>query len=153
VRIVLLKGVDERGLVFYTDYRSRKARELEDNPRVALVFYWHALERQVRIEGAAEKVSPAESDAYFTSRPLGSKLGAWASPQSSVIPSRQWLDAEYSRVAARFAAGQVPRPDHWGGYRVLPDVFEFWQGRPNRLHDRLRYRLGPSGWILERLAP
>ena len=153
VRIVLLKGVDERGLVFFTDYRSRKAIELDENPRVALAFYWHAIERQVRVEGAAEKVSAPESDAYFLSRPVGSRLGAWASPQSTVIPSRQWLDAEYARVAARFAGGEVPRPEHWGGYRILPDMFEFWQGRPNRLHDRLRYRLGPAGWILERLAP
>ncbi|MFL6197516.1 MAG: pyridoxamine 5'-phosphate oxidase [Thermoanaerobaculia bacterium] len=152
-RIVLLKGVDERGFVFYTNYESRKARELEENPRAALVFYWSALDRQVRVEGTIERTSREESEAYFRSRPPGSRLGAWASPQSRPIAGREELEEKVRRAAERFA-DDVPLPDHWGGFRVRPDVLEFWQGRPSRLHDRLCYiRLADGGWRVERLAP
>ena len=151
-RIVLIKGVDARGFVFYTNYASRKGVEIDANPHAALLFHWTELERQVRIEGRIERVSAAESDAYYLSRPLGSRIGAWASPQSEVIASREALEAA---VAAREASlGEAPpRPPHWGGLRVVPEVVEFWQGRSSRLHDRLRY-LGVGGaWHLERLAP
>jgi pyridoxamine 5'-phosphate oxidase len=152
-RVVLLKGLDERGLVFYTDFRSRKARELEANSRAALVFLWKEIERQVRIEGHTERVSTAEAESYFRTRPSGSRIGAWASVQSSVIPSREWLDAEYARVAERYPDGEAPLPPHWGGYRIVPEEFEFWQGRPSRLHDRIRYRLQDEVWVIERLSP
>jgi pyridoxamine 5'-phosphate oxidase len=153
VRMVLLKGVDERGFVFFTDYDSRKSRELVANPRAALLFYWTELEREVRVEGAVEKTSDAESDAYFASRPLGSRLAATASPQSAVIASREILEERYAEAEKRYGESP-PRPSNWGGFRVVPDSIEFWQGRPNRLHDRLLYRkTPPGGWEIVRLAP
>jgi pyridoxamine 5'-phosphate oxidase len=144
-RIVLIKGVDERGLVWYTNYLSRKGQDLAAHPYAALQFHWVELERVVRIEGRVEQVSPAESDAYFAQRPLDSRIGAWASPQSQVISSRAVLVAQAARYAAQFALSP-PRPPHWGGYRLLPDQWEFWQGRKSRLHDRLRYRLADGAW-------
>jgi pyridoxamine 5'-phosphate oxidase len=152
-RVVLLKSFDDRGFVFYTNYQSRKGRELGENPRASLLFYWSQLWRQVRIEGNVERLSAAESESYFQSRPLGSKLGAWASNQSEVVENRETLEAGFTEKQERFGA-EVPRPEHWGGYRVKPDTIEFWQGRDNRLHDRLRYRLLEDGeWLIERLAP
>lgn len=152
-RVVLLKGCDERGLVWYTNYRSRKGRELALHPFAALQFHWVELERVVRIEGRVGKVEDAQSDAYFRSRPLDSRIGAWASPQSEVIASRSVLVAEAARYGARFLL-DPPRPPHWGGYRLVPDRWEFWQGRRSRLHDRLRYTKGSDGsWARERLAP
>jgi pyridoxamine 5'-phosphate oxidase len=152
-RVVLLKGFDARGFVFFTNRHSRKGRELAANPHAALAFFWPELERQVRVEGVVTPTSDDESDAYFASRPLASRLGAWASPQSEVIAGRDVLDHNLAELAARFG-GDVPRPPHWGGYRVGPDAVEFWQGRPSRLHDRLRYARRPEGgWLRERLAP
>ncbi|HEX6290135.1 MAG TPA: pyridoxamine 5'-phosphate oxidase [Herpetosiphonaceae bacterium] len=153
-RVVLLKEFDARGFVFYTNYLSRKGDELEANPRAALVFFWPEMERQVRIEGRVERVTEQEADAYFASRPEGSRLGAWASPQSQVIAGRDVLDQRLAEVAAAHAGAAVPRPAHWGGYRVVPTTIEFWQGRPSRLHDRIRYRLSADQtWLIERLAP
>ncbi|HEX8998112.1 MAG TPA: pyridoxamine 5'-phosphate oxidase [Ktedonobacterales bacterium] len=153
-RMTLLKGLDERGFVFYTNYESRKGAELAANPRAALLFFWVLLERQVRVEGRVERVSAEESDTYFHSRPLGSQLGAAASAQSRVIASREVLQQAYSELEQRFAGGEVPRPPYWGGFRVVPQVIEFWQGRPSRLHDRLRYTRLPEGaWRIERLSP
>jgi pyridoxamine 5'-phosphate oxidase len=153
-RLVLLRGVDERGFVFFTNRRSRKALEMSANARAALVFYWAELDRQVRIEGAVEWVSDAESDAYFRSRPRDHQLSAWASAQSEVIPDRACLEREMEELTTRFAGLEVPRPPHWGGYRVVPESVEFWQRRPSRLHDRLIYRRQPDGrWLLQRLSP
>jgi pyridoxamine 5'-phosphate oxidase len=152
-RVVLLKGLDERGLAFYTNYDSRKGQELAENPRAALVFYWPGLDRQVRVEGAVEKTSREESAAYFLSRPLGSRVGAWASPQSRPIGEREELERRVREAGERFGEA-VPLPDNWGGYRVRPEMVELWQGRPSRLHDRLRYiRDADGGWRIERLAP
>jgi pyridoxamine 5'-phosphate oxidase len=153
-RIVLLKEFSEKGFVFFTNYGSDKGRELEENPNACLVFFWKELERQVRISGPVKKVSAAESDEYFASRPEGSRIGAWASPQSSVIDSREIIEQRSAEYQQRFADGNITRPPHWGGYIVIPAVIEFWQGRPNRLHDRIRYRLQEEGaWKIERLAP
>jgi len=154
-RIVLLKGVDADGFLFFTNYDSRKGLELAANSFGALLFHWVVLERQVRIEGSVAKATAAESDAYFASRPRLSRLGAWASPQSKPIPDRSWLEREFSAAQQRFAGepDSVPRPPHWGGYRLVPSTIEFWQGRQSRLHDRIRYRREDTHWRIERLAP
>lgn len=153
-RIVLLKAVDARGFTFYTDYRSRKALELDANPHAALVFYWAELERQVRVTGTVSKLSAAESDAYFSTRPRGSQLGAWASYQSHEIDGRASLEARHAEMEKRFLGDTVPRPPHWGGYLLAPDTIEFWQGRASRLHDRLQYTRAAGGaWQLRRLSP
>ncbi|CAN5524543.1 pyridoxamine 5'-phosphate oxidase [soil metagenome] len=152
-RIVLLKGYDTNGFVFFTNYSSNKGHALELNPHTALVFFWKELERQIRIEGIAEKVSDEESDAYFFSRPVGSRIGAWASPQSTIISNREILDENVSRFTQQFGEN-IPRPPHWGGFRIKPDLIEFWQGRSSRLHDRIRYsRASGKSWTIERLAP
>jgi pyridoxamine 5'-phosphate oxidase len=152
-RIVLLKGFDPRGFVFYTNYRSQKGQELAKTPHAALVFLWGDLERQVRVVGKVEKATDLEADTYFQSRPLGSRLGAWASTQSEVIPSREVLEARMIALEKEYQGREIPRPDHWGGFRVVPTEMEFWQGRPSRLHDRLRYQLQNGVWIIDRLAP
>ena len=152
-RVVLLKGFDESGFVFFTDYRSRKGGELEANPRAALAFYWGELERQVRIEGTVSRTSLEESEVYYRTRPLGSRLGAWVSHQSRPIASRSVLEEGLREVERRFAGPDVPLPPHWGGYRVRPECFEFWQGRESRLHDRIRYLRDDGGWKIERLSP
>ncbi len=151
-RVVLIKGFDDKGLVWFTNYDSRKGLELAGNPFAALQFHWVELERVVRIEGLVEKISDADSDHYFHSRPLASRIGAWASPQSQVIESREWLTHASQTCAAQFAQ-QPPRPPHWGGYRLVPDRWEFWQGGSARLHDRLQYRWVSGAWLMERLAP
>ena len=153
-RIVLLKDFDQNGFVFYTNYQSFKAMHLAENPKACLVFFWKELERQVRVVGLVNKVAAEESDAYFNSRPEGSRLGAWASPQSQVIESREWLDLRYQELVKEKSGQPIERPPQWGGYVVQPVVMEFWQGRPNRLHDRIQYTLQESGdWKIERLAP
>jgi pyridoxamine 5'-phosphate oxidase len=153
-RIVLLKGLDERGFVFFTNYESQKGRELSANPQAALVCYWIELERQVRINGRATCVSATESEEYFRSRPLGSQLGAWASQQSQVVDGRETLEDRLEQLTQEYQSKPIPLPPYWGGYRVAPDMLEFWQGRPNRLHDRLRYTLQPGNkWLIERLSP
>jgi len=154
-RIVLLRGYDERGFVFYTNYESRKGRELQARPYAALLFYWGELQRQIRIEGPIAQIAPAESDAYFARRPRGHRLSAWASQQSAPIASRATLEAQMHDVEQRFAGVDVPRPPYWGGYRVAPEAFEFWQGRPDRVHDRLAYvrNEADGGWRIERLSP
>ena len=152
-RVVLLKGFDEQGFVFYTNYRSRKGDEMAENPWSTLVFYWAELKRQVRIEGRIEKVSPEESDAYFDSRPRESRLAAWASAQSRVIPNREVLDRRMQELMLEYQDRDIARPPHWGGYRLRPTSLEFWQSRPNRLHDRLCYRLVNGAWLIERLSP
>jgi pyridoxamine 5'-phosphate oxidase len=152
-RMVLLKGHGPGGFVFFSGYESRKGRELEENPRAALVFYWHELGRQVRVEGTVERLPREDSEAYFRTRPLGSRLAAAASRQSDVLPSRDELDARFEELRALHAGGDVPLPESWGGFRLHPHTLEFWQHRQNRLHDRLRYRLDDDGWVVERLAP
>jgi len=151
-RIVLLKGADERGFVFFTNYSSRKGKELAANPAAALTFMWKELERQVRVEGAAQKVGADESAAYYATRPLGSRIGAWASPQSDAIVNRAWLEARWEDLAKRFGDNPIC-PPNWGGYRVVPDYLEFWQGRRSRLHDRIAYTRSEGGWKIARLAP
>lgn len=152
-RIVLLKGVDERGLVFFTNYSSRKGAELEENPRAALLFHWHALGRQVRVEGPVTRVDRAESEAYARSRPRQSQLSALASPQSQVVPDREWLERRVEELAREHPDGDLPVGEHWGGFRVEPVTWEFWENRDNRLHDRHRYTRADGGWNVERLAP
>ena len=151
-RIILLKGVDPRGFVFFTNYASRKGRDLAANPNAALTLLWKELERQVRIEGTVEKVAAPECDAYYTSRPLGARVGAWASPQSEAIENREWLEKRWEALG-REHGDNPPRPPHWGGYRVVPSHFEFWQGRASRLHDRIAYDLEKGAWRIRRLAP
>jgi pyridoxamine 5'-phosphate oxidase len=153
-RIVLLKGFQEDGFRFFTNYESFKGRQIQENPRACLVFFWKELERQIRITGLVEKVSEKESDDYYRSRPAGSRIGAWASPQSEVIESSEWLELRAKELKSRFTENEIPRPGQWGGYLVRPVTIEFWQGRPNRLHDRLQYSVQENGdWKIERLAP
>lgn len=154
-RIVLLKGYTDEGFIFFTNYNSSKGLEMANNHHVSLLFFWKELERQVRIEGVVQKIAPAESDAYFLSRPAGSRIGAWVSPQSQVIPNRAFLEDNFKQVSEKYPdESLVPRPAHWGGYIVRPEAMEFWQGRSSRLHDRLKYTIGANGnWLRERLAP
>ncbi|MGB1255480.1 MAG: pyridoxamine 5'-phosphate oxidase [Thiolinea sp.] len=154
VRTVLMKAFDEQGFVFYTNYGSQKAREITENPLVSALFFWKELERQVEITGKVEKVATSDSLKYFLSRPKGSQLGAWVSPQSSIIESRQFLEQKLAEMKHKFSQGDIPLPDYWGGFRIIPDTVEFWQGRPNRLHDRFEYRVNASqNWDITRLAP
>lgn len=152
-RIVLLKGIDDQGLLFYTNYHSHKGSELANVPHAALVFWWPSLSRQVRVEGRVEQVAPEESDAYFATRPRSSQLGAWVATQSVVIPDRTWLEERELRFERAYEGQEIPRPIHWGGYRVIPDMLEFWQGQPSRLHDRIRYECRDGNWHRFRLAP
>jgi pyridoxamine 5'-phosphate oxidase len=152
-RMVLLRGVDPRGFAFFTNYNSRKARELAENPSAALCFHWASLDEQIRVEGQVERLTAAESDAYFTSRPRGSQLGAWASDQSQLLPSREMLETKYREIEQRFEGADVPRPEFWGGFRLVPSRIEFWYGRPDRLHDRVVYIRHGSQWRIERLYP
>lgn len=152
-RVVLLKGFDQRGMVFFTNYNSHKGSELANVPQAALTFWWPQLARQVRIEGSVEQVSEAESDEYFASRPRGSQLGAWIATQSVVIPDRNWIEERQQRFEQAYEGQEIPRPVHWGGYRVNPEMIEFWQGQPSRLHDRVRYQLRDDNWEVVRLAP
>ena len=152
-RIVLLKGFSDEGFIFFTNYESRKGMELQQTPYACLVFFWKELERQVRIEGEVKKISREESDEYFSLRPFGSRLSAWSSPQSKIIETREILESNVDHYSQVFADGNIPRPEHWGGYIVKPFVIEFWQGRANRLHDRLQYTTTPQGWHIDRLAP
>ncbi len=152
-RIVLLRGCDARGFVFFTNYESRKGRELDASGKASLLFYWAPLERQVRVEGRVERLDAVESDAYFAKRPRGHRLSAWASPQSAVVPNRTMLETRMMDAEQRFGDGEVPRPPHWGGYRIVPAEFEFWQGRPDRVHDRISYVRDGTRWRIERLAP
>jgi pyridoxamine 5'-phosphate oxidase len=151
-RIVLLKGADQNGFTFFTNYESQKGKDLAIRPQAALLFHWHELERQVRIQGVVERVSAAESDEYFHSRPAASRIGAWASPQSAAIPNREFLEEAEKRFKTEFG-NTPPRPEHWGGYRLRPNEIEFWQGRPSRLHDRMHYKLAGANWRVNRLAP
>lgn len=153
IRVVLLKELTERGFVFFTNYNSRKGKEIYENPHAAIVFDWHTMERQVRIEGIIAKISEIDSDTYFNSRPEGSKIGAWVSPQSQVVKNRQELDELQIKTEQQFEGKNIPRPPHWGGYILVPTKIEFWQGRPSRLHDRILYKLEGNKWIIERLAP
>ena len=152
-RAVLLKGLSDAGFTFFSNYDSRKGREIGANPHVAAVLLWDELERQVRIEGTCVRSSPEESDTYYRVRPMGSRLGAWASPQSAVISGREFLEAQHAELLSRFADGEPPRPENWGGYRIVPSAFEFWQGRSSRLHDRIRFRWLDGAWVRDRLAP
>lgn len=152
-RIVLLKGYDEKGFVFFTNYLSRKGQEIAENGQATLLFFWKELERQVRIEGRIEKISAEENDDYFHSRPEGSRIGAWSSPQSQVIKDRTVIEENVRHYTEKFSGGSIPRPEHWGGYRVIPETIEFWQGRPSRLHDRILYTADNTNWIIQRLAP
>lgn len=152
-RIVLLKGYDDKGFVFFTNYQSRKGQEITQNDQATLLFFWKELERQVRIEGRIEKISDQENDEYFHSRPEGSRIGAWSSPQSKVIKDRTVIEENVRNYTEKFSGGSIPRPEHWGGYRVIPELIEFWQGRPSRLHDRILYTSDQENWIIQRLAP
>lgn len=153
VRMLLLKSIENESFVFFTNYNSNKGKQLAVNPKAAMVFYWTELERQVRISGLVEKLKVEESDKYFESRPIGSRLGAWASPQSQVIENRKWLEEKHLAFRQQFNKGIIPRPENWGGYRLRPHIIEFWQGRPNRLHDRIEYYLDDNNWKIRRLAP
>lgn len=152
-RMMLLKELDERGFVFFTNYAGRKGRELAENPKAALVFYWYGLEKQVRVEGNIEKVTPIETEKYFHERPRESQIGAYASRQSEVLPGRDTLEKRYKDLSDKFSSKEIPVPDFWGGFRLVPESIEFWQGRPNRLHDRIRFRRKDKSWVKERLSP
>ena len=153
VRMILLKSFNKNGFIFFSNYESRKGHQLKENHNAACVFYWEELERQVRIEGVVEKLSNEESDKYFETRPTGSRLGAWASPQSKIVESRQWLETKHNEFRNKFKHSEVPRPENWGGYKLIPHQIEFWQGRPNRLHDRIEYTFEGDSWKIRRLAP